>query len=84
MDLARAEYEAPDTDVVRQAMAQRRIMHDFLITNGPFVTPPSHANPVAYQDTEITIEEQQLASVRFFGNSLTFFCQTEYTCCTLI
>ena len=57
VNLARAEYEAPDTDVIRQAMAQRTIMHDFLITNGPFVTPPSHANPKAYQDNKITIEE---------------------------
>ena len=63
---------AHDTDLTRQAMAQRTIMHDFLIINGPFVTPPSHANPVAYQNNKITIEEQQLASVNYFGNSITF------------
>ena len=72
VDLVRAEYEAPDTDVIRQAMAQRTIMHDFLVTNGPFVTPPPHGNPVAYQDNKITTEKQQLASVNFFGNSITF------------
>ena len=72
VDLALAEYEASDTDVIRQAMAQRTIMNDFLITNGPFVTPPSHANPRAYQDNEITLEEQQLVSVNFFGNSIIF------------
>ena len=70
VDLARVEYEAPDTDIILQAMAQRTIMYNFLITNGPFVTPPSHANPMAYQDNKITIEEQHLASVNFFGNSI--------------
>ena len=72
MDLARAEYEAPDTSVIRQAMAQRTLMHNFLITNGPFVTHPLHAPPQACQDNKITLEEQQLASVNFFGNLISF------------
>ena len=72
VDLARAEYEASYTDGIRQAKAQRTIMHVFLITNGPFVTPPSHANQKAYQGTEITTEEEQLSSANFFGNSITF------------
>ena len=72
VDLARAEYEAPDTSVIRQAMAQRTLMHNFLITNGPFVAHPLHALSQAYQDNKITLEEQQLASVNFFGNSISF------------
>ena len=70
--MARAEYEASDTDVIRQAMAQRTIMHDFLITNGPIVTSPLHANPTTYQDNKISIEKQRLVLVNFFGNSITF------------
>lgn len=72
VDLARADYEAPDTDVICQAIAQRTIIYDFLITNRPFVTPPPHTNQISYQDSEITMEEQQLASVNIFGNSITF------------
>ena len=72
MDLARAEYEAPDTSVIHQAMAQRTLMHNFLITNGPFVAHLLHDPPHVYQDNKITLEEQQLASVNFFGNSISF------------
>ena len=50
--LARAEYEEPDSAIIRQALSQRTQMQDFLLTNGPFVPAPSRKRPIAVQDNK--------------------------------
>ena len=68
--LARADYEEPDSAIIRQALSQRTQMQDFLLTNGPFVPTTSRKRPIAVQDNPITEQDQQAASAHFFGTSL--------------
>ena len=46
-------------------------MQSFLITNGPLLPVTLKDRPVATKDNCISNEEQQAASVRFFGTQLT-------------
>ena len=48
--LARAEYEEPDTAIIRQVISQRKQIQEFLLTNGPLVPVPVRASPIAVQD----------------------------------
>ena len=68
--LARADYEEPDSAIIRQALSQRTQMQDFLLTNGPFVPTPSRKRPIAVQDNPITEQDQQATTAHFFGTSL--------------
>ena len=68
--LARADYEEPDSAIIRQALSQRTQMQDFLLTNGPFVPTTSRKRPSAVQDNPITEQDQQAATAHFFGTSL--------------
>ena len=68
--LARVQYEEPDSDIIRQAISGRNQMEAFLITNGPFLPVPPRKRPVATQDNRISNEDQQAASVQFFGTQL--------------
>ena len=68
--LARAEYEEPDSAIIRQALSQRTQMQEFLLTNGPFVPPPARARPIALQDNRITEQDEQAATANLFGTPL--------------
>ena len=68
--LARAEYKEPDSAIIRQALSQQTQMQEFLLTNRPFVPAPARARPVAVQDNRITEQDQQAATVHFFGTPL--------------
>ena len=68
--LAWAEYEEPDSAIIRQALSQQTQMQDFLLTNGPFVPAPSRKRPIAVQDSPITEQDQQAATAHFFGTPL--------------
>ena len=48
--LARAEYEEPDSAIIRQALSQQTQMQEFLLTNGTFVPAPTKKRPIAVQD----------------------------------
>ena len=45
-------------------------MHDFLLTNGPFVPTPSRKRSIAVQDNPITEQDQQATTAHFFGTPL--------------
>ena len=55
--LARAEYEEPDSAIIRQALSLRTQMQDFLLTTAPFVPDPSRKRPIAVQDNPITEQD---------------------------
>ena len=48
--LARADYEEPDSAIIRQAISQQTQMQEFLHTNGPLVPVPIRATPIAIQN----------------------------------
>ena len=56
--LARADYDEPDSAIIRQALSQRTQMHEFLFTNGPLVPVSVRARPVAVQNNQITEQDQ--------------------------
>ena len=56
--LAWAEYEEPDSTIIRQALSQRTQMQEFLLITGPFVPAPSRKRPIAVQDNPITEQDQ--------------------------
>ena len=68
--LARAEYEEPDSAIIRQVLSQRHQMQEFLLTNGPFVPTITRARPIAVQDNWITEQDQQAATAHLFGTPL--------------
>ena len=68
--MARADYEEPDSAIIRQAHSQRTQIQDFLLTNSPFVPTTSRKRPIAVQDNLITEQDQQAATALFFGTSL--------------
>ena len=68
--LARAEYEEPDSSIIRQALSQQTQMQEFMLTNGPFEPAPVRARPVAVQDNRITEQDQQATTAHFFGTPL--------------
>ena len=65
--LAWAEYEEPDSTIIRQALSQQIQMQEFLLTSGPFVPAPTRTRPIAVQDNQITEQDQQAATAHFFG-----------------
>ena len=68
--LARKEYNEPDSDIIRQAISMRNQMQAFLITDRPLLPAPPCDRPIVTQENRISDEEQQAASVRFFGTQL--------------
>ena len=68
--LVRAEYEEPDSAIIRQALSQRTQMQEFLLTNGLFVHAPTRTRPIAVQDNRITEQDHQAATAHFFGTPL--------------
>ena len=68
--LARKEYDEPDSEIVRQAISMRTQMQAFLTTDGPFLPVPPRDRPIATQEHCISVEDQQAASVWFFGIQL--------------
>ena len=65
--LARKDYDKPDDDVTRQAIAQRKVMQTFLNIDGPLVPTTPRDRPVATQDNRITTEAQVAATSKHFG-----------------
>ena len=70
MNLARKEYVESDSEIVCQAISMQNQMQAFLITDGPLLPVPSRDRPITTQENGISDEEQQAASVRFFGTQL--------------
>ena len=68
--LTRKEYVEPDSEIVRQAIFMQNQMQAFLITDGPLLPVSPRNRPIATQENRISDEEQQAASVRFFGTQL--------------
>ena len=66
-----AEYEEPDSNIIRQAISQRKQIQDCLLTNGPLLSVPAHKNLIATQDNPITKEDQQIAAAYYFVIQLT-------------
>ena len=48
--VARADYKKPDSGIIRQSIAQRNQMQDFLHTNRPLLPVPPWENPIATQN----------------------------------
>ena len=60
--LARAEYEEPDSAIIRQALSQQTQMQEFLLTTGPFVPASSRKRPIAvvsHQSLNYRISEEK-------------------------
>ena len=68
--LARADYEEPDSVIIRQAISQRNQIQEYLPTNGPLVSISARRRPIAIQDNRISEEAQQATTAKFFGTTL--------------
>ena len=64
------EYATPDSDIIHQTISQRKLMQDYLLTNGPLLHVPAHENPIATRDNPLTKEDQQIATAHYFSISL--------------
>ena len=45
-------------------------MQEFLHTNGPHVPITPRVTPIAIQNNQISVEDQQAATAQYFGNPL--------------
>ena len=70
VNLARKENVEPDSEIVCQAISMQNQMQAFLITDDPLLPIPPRNRPIATQENCISDEEQQAASVRFFGTQI--------------
>ena len=65
--LAQADYEEPDSTIIRQAFSERNQIQEFLLINGPLVPVPVRGQPIAIQNNRISEEDQQAATAYLFG-----------------